>query len=283
LDFNVNRWIAAKSAEAVRISERVAEGYDWSAIDEIPKGDENSTVFRAYLQRVESLSQRYFHAKEGSVYLSVIDQGEEYDIDPGDRTFYDFGPANDVELRAYKSHAPTSTATPISDSSGTFIGAYTPLLKNGRVVGLLGAEFDSAPLSDFQGIVSSAFWFSILPALLASLIISYVLAQRFVPPMEVLREFDDVRKYGLTQSGGWKAAWNLTDREDQVLALLGEALENADIARRLSISRETVKSHVASLLRKSGLRSRVALAIRAAVVAPLPTFFPNESEIPHVP
>ncbi|MFD8947910.1 response regulator [Streptomyces xanthophaeus] len=55
----------------------------------------------------------------------------------------------------------------------------------------------------------------------------------------------------------------LTERERQVLALVGEGLSNRDIARRLSLSHGTVKDHVSSLLAKLGGLNRV----QAAVVA----------------
>jgi DNA-binding NarL/FixJ family response regulator len=43
---------------------------------------------------------------------------------------------------------------------------------------------------------------------------------------------------------------DLTDREWQVLELLGEGLTTADIAARLFISQATVRTHVASMLQK---------------------------------
>lgn len=55
----------------------------------------------------------------------------------------------------------------------------------------------------------------------------------------------------------------LTERERQVLALVGEGLSNWEIARRLCLSHGTVKDHVSSLLAKLGGINRV----QAAVVA----------------
>ncbi|WP_370367736.1 LuxR C-terminal-related transcriptional regulator [Catenulispora sp. GP43] len=56
-------------------------------------------------------------------------------------------------------------------------------------------------------------------------------------------------------------------REAEVLALLGEHLTNAEISARLFISVRTVESHVSSLLRKLGATDRRALAQLAAAGA----------------
>jgi len=56
---------------------------------------------------------------------------------------------------------------------------------------------------------------------------------------------------------------DVSRREADVLALLGEHLTNAEIAQRLHVSVRTVESHVSSLLRKLGLADRRALAARA--------------------
>ena len=55
----------------------------------------------------------------------------------------------------------------------------------------------------------------------------------------------------------------LTQREREVLALLGEGLSNRDVAARLYVSEKTAKTHVSAVLAKLGLADRTQTAVFA--------------------
>lgn len=72
-----------------------------------------------------------------------------------------------------------------------------------------------------------------------------------------------------TLQGTHRLGDDLTEREREVLALMVEGLNNNEIAKRLVVSRSTVKFHVSNILSKLGASTRteaVAIALQHGLV-----------------
>jgi len=85
----------------------------------------------------------------------------------------------------------------------------------------------------------------------------------------LIGEFTRLRSFDAKATSG--TLEGLTPRETEVLKLVAEGLSNGEIALRLVVSEETVKTHVSRVLAKLGLRDRtqvVVAAYESGLVAP---------------
>ncbi len=90
-------------------------------------------------------------------------------------------------------------------------------------------------------------------------------------PSITRRLIEEFVRSGPASSSPPPALGELTARELEVLQLIARGLSNAEIAKELFVSETTVKTHVAHVLMKLGLRDRVqavVLAYEAGVVQP---------------
>jgi PAS domain S-box-containing protein len=62
----------------------------------------------------------------------------------------------------------------------------------------------------------------------------------------------------------------LTARQSETLALLGDGLGTAEIAARLGVAEETARNHIRGLLRQMGVHSRLEAVVRGYMLGLLP-------------
>jgi DNA-binding NarL/FixJ family response regulator len=97
-------------------------------------------------------------------------------------------------------------------------------------------------------------------------------------PRVIQNLFEDQEANGSTSANGHRRnEYSLTQRENDILALLAEGRSNRDIAQCLFLSEKTVKAHLAAIFRKLGVTNRTQAAMVAVRtgVGPAPGTFAN--------
>jgi DNA-binding NarL/FixJ family response regulator len=90
-------------------------------------------------------------------------------------------------------------------------------------------------------------------------------------PSVTRRLIAEFARMGAPRGPSRKTLQDLTERETEVLALVARGLSNAEIAGRLVLAEQTVKTHVSRILMKLDLRDRtqaVVLAYETGLVQP---------------
>ena len=93
--------------------------------------------------------------------------------------------------------------------------------------------------------------------------------EQLLTPREVIEMLRLAGEHREQSRQAQRALGSLTRREREVLQALAEGLSDKEIAQRLSISTETARNHVANLLGKLGVESRLqalVFAVRHAAV-----------------
>jgi DNA-binding NarL/FixJ family response regulator len=90
-------------------------------------------------------------------------------------------------------------------------------------------------------------------------------------PSVTRRLIAEFARLGAPRTPDRKNLKDLTDRETEVLALVARGLANGEIAVRLFVAEQTIKTHVSRILMKLGLRDRaqaVVFAYESGLVRP---------------
>lgn len=109
----------------------------------------------------------------------------------------------------------------------------------------------------------------ITPETLVSSLKAVLAGETVVDPLlsgRVAKVAAESEAHGLYWSG---MQYGLTQREAEVLLLLSEGFSNRELAERLFVSEETIKSHIKSIYKKLDVTNRseaVALALREGLV-----------------
>jgi DNA-binding NarL/FixJ family response regulator len=98
------------------------------------------------------------------------------------------------------------------------------------------------------------------PALLVEAVRAAAAGDALVSPSITVRFLQQFSESSRTEPSALEPAVPLTEREEDIVRSLARGLTNAEIGEQLYISLSTVKSHVANIQGKLGVRNRVEIA-----------------------
>ncbi len=100
---------------------------------------------------------------------------------------------------------------------------------------------------------------SVVPALQAVMAGQTVLGAEAVANLSLGKQEEQTRKDPAEPVT--RRFQTLTDREQEIVALVADGLDNQAIARRLCLSEGTVRNHISAILAKTNLANRTQLAV----------------------
>lgn len=146
-----------------------------------------------------------------------------------------------------------------------------PALAGTKVVVLTTFELDDYVFGALQAGASGFVGKSVDPDVLADGLRAVHGGEALLSPTATTALVGHFQSGGLTQRPDTQVLAPLTERERQVVALVGRGLSNEEIAAELVISPLTAKTHVNRAMTKLGARDRaqlVVLAYRGGLVTP---------------
>ncbi|MYZ38845.1 MULTISPECIES: response regulator transcription factor [unclassified Streptomyces] len=102
--------------------------------------------------------------------------------------------------------------------------------------------------------------------------------QSMLDPATTTRLMSSLRGDDTSEEREPDALSELSPREREILALIGEGLTNRQIGKRLYLSEKTVKNHISRLLAKLGVERRIQAAVLATQAGPYSTGRASASE-----
>lgn len=132
-----------------------------------------------------------------------------------------------------------------------------------RVLMLTTFEIDEYVFEALRGGASGFVLKRLPPEELMAAIRTVASGDALLAPSVTRRLIEEFARQPSVSRADTAALAELTDREREVLRALARGLSNAEIAEQLSVSALTVKTHVANLLAKLGVRDRVQAVVYA--------------------
>lgn len=266
INYSTRLWLNKKGQQLVNMGSQIVKDIDWTMHENIGTNDRNTPAYLSYVKQLKLSQDKCFPTGSGYFYTVIVKDGKEYmvcDPDNNWKPMEKSGDANKWEMEAWHGNASYTPEPYYNPEVGTIMSAYVPIMnKFGKVSSLLAVDLDASSLSTLLEIVKSSTLISLIPALLFSLVLSSILAKKFVEPLSLVKEVKEAINHAASEDSSAPEAdekWeSLTPREKEILVLLADGISsNKEIASKLVISQHTVKVHLSNIFKKLDVTDRV--------------------------